>query len=127
VCGCRKPPWCKAHHAVTDSFKFNFEINRPQEEKNPVMTTARESTQPAVKDQIREFIQENLASVKGVTSFRDDESLMDNGVIDSLGIFRLVSFLEENFGVRVSDEEINPENLKSVDTIEQLLIAKSKK
>ena len=47
------------------------------------MTTARESTQPAVKDQIREFIQENLASVKGVTSFRDDESLMDNGVIDS--------------------------------------------
>ena len=127
MCGCRKPPWCKAHHAVTDLFKFNFEINRPQEEQNPVMTTARESTQPAVKDQIREFIQENLASVKGITSFRDDESLMDNGVIDSLGIFRLVSFLEENFGVRVSDEEINPENLKSVDTIEQLLIAKSKK
>ena len=91
------------------------------------MTTARETTQPAVKDQIREFIRENLASVKGISSFRDDESLMDNGVIDSLGIFRLVSFLEENFGVRVSDEEINPENLKSVDTIEQLLIAKSKK
>jgi acyl carrier protein len=52
---------------------------------------------------------------------------MDNGVIDSLGIFRLVSFLEENFGVRVGDEEINPENLKSVDSIEQLLISKSKK
>jgi len=91
------------------------------------MTTARESIQPAVRDQIREFIQENLASVKGITSFRDDESLMENGVIDSLGIFRLVSFLEENFGVRVSDEEINPENLKSVDTIEQLVMAKSKK
>jgi len=43
------------------------------------------------------------------------------------GIFRLVSFLEENFGVRVGDEEINPENLKSVDSIEQLLISKSKK
>jgi acyl carrier protein len=99
----------------------------PRRSKNPVMTTARESTQPAVKDQIREFIQENLASVKGISSFRDDESLMDNGVIDSLGIFRLVSFLEENFGVRVSDEEINPENLKSVDTIEQLLVAKSRK
>lgn len=91
------------------------------------MTTASESTQPAVKDQIREFIQENLASARGISSFRDDESLMENGVIDSLGIFRLVAFLEENFGVRVSDEEINPENLKSVDAIEQLLLSKSKK
>jgi acyl carrier protein len=91
------------------------------------MTTAREMTQSALKDQIRTFILENLASVKGITSFQDDESLMDNGVIDSLGIFRLVSFLEEELGVRVSDEEINPENLKSVDTIEQLVIAKSKK
>jgi acyl carrier protein len=91
------------------------------------MSTASESTQPAVKDQIREFIQENLASARGISSFRDDESLMENGVIDSLGIFRLVAFLEENFGVRVNDEEINPENLKSVDAIEQLLISKSKK
>ena len=91
------------------------------------MTTAREMTQSVLKDQIRNFILENLASVKGITSFQDDESLMDNGVIDSLGIFRLVSFLEEELGVRVSDEEINPENLKSVDTIEQLVIAKSKK
>ncbi len=91
------------------------------------MTTARETTQSVLKDQIRNFILENLASVKGITSFQDDESLMDNGVIDSLGIFRLVSFLEEDFGVRISDEEINPENLKSVDTIEQLVITKSKK
>ena len=91
------------------------------------MTIARETTQPAIKDQIREFIQENLASVKGITSFRDDESLMDSGVIDSLGIFRLVTFLEESFGVRIGDEEINPDNLKTVDTIEQLVIAKSKK
>jgi len=90
------------------------------------MTTAN-NTQPAIKDQIREFIQENLASVKGITSFRDDESLMENGVIDSLGIFRLVTFLEESFGVRIGDEEINPENLKTVDTIEQLVLAKSKK
>lgn len=91
------------------------------------MNTANQTTQPAVKDQIREFVLENLASVKGITSFRDDENLMENGVIDSLGIFRLVSFLEESFGVRVGDEEINPENLKSVDSIEQLLISKSKK
>jgi acyl carrier protein len=91
------------------------------------MPTAKESTEPAIKTQIRQFIQENLAEVKGISSFRDDESLMENGVIDSLGIFRVVSFLEENFGVRVGDEEINPENLSSVDTIEKLVTAKLNK
>ncbi|MGA8428270.1 MAG: acyl carrier protein [Candidatus Sulfotelmatobacter sp.] len=78
------------------------------------------------KDQIREFIQKDLASAKGVSSFSDNESLMENGIIDSLGIFRLVAFLEETFRVRIGDEEITAENLKSVDAIEQLVLAKKK-
>jgi len=85
--------------------------------------------QPATatpKDQIREFIQRDLASAKGISSFSDSESLMENGIIDSLGIFRLVAFLEETFRVRIGDEEITAENLKSVDVIEQLVLAKKK-
>jgi len=88
------------------------------------MSTAKETS---TKDQIRDFIREQLAPAKGVTSFRDDESLMENGVIDSLGIFRLVTFLEESFGVRIGDEEINAENLQSVDMIDQLVQRKAKK
>lgn len=84
------------------------------------------TTQSALKDQIREFIQVQLAEPKGILSFTDDESLMDTGVMDSLGIFRLVSFLEEELRVRVGDEEINAETLKSVNTIEDLVIRKRK-
>jgi acyl carrier protein len=80
----------------------------------------------SAKDQIREFIQKDLASAKGISSFSDNESLMENGIIDSLGIFRLVAFLEETFRVRIGDEEITAENLKSVDSIEQLVLAKKK-
>lgn len=83
--------------------------------------------QAQVKDQIREFILRDLASAKGVSSFSDSESLMESGVIDSLGIFRLVAFLEEMFRVRIGDEEITHDNLKSVDSIEQLVLAKAKK
>ena len=83
-------------------------------------------TQSALKDQIREFILAQLAEPKGITSFTDDESLMESGVVDSLGIFRLVSFLEEDLRVRVSDEEINAETLKSVNTIEELVLRKRK-
>ncbi|MCU1303527.1 MAG: phosphopantetheine-binding protein [Candidatus Sulfotelmatobacter sp.] len=84
------------------------------------------ATQSTLKDQIREFIQVQLAEPKGITTFTDEESLMETGVIDSLGIFRLVSFLEEEMRVRVSDEEINAETLKSVNTIEELVIRKRK-
>lgn len=86
------------------------------------MTTANEAT---IKDQVRQFIREELASAKGITTFTDDESLMENGIVDSLGVFRLVTFLEETFGVRIGDEEISADNLQSVDKIEQLVISKN--
>jgi acyl carrier protein len=86
--------------------------------------TTKETT---VKDQIRQFVSEELAAAKGVTVVSDDQSLIENGVVDSLGIFRLVTFLEENFGVKIGDEEISADNLASVDMIEQLVIRKGKK
>jgi acyl carrier protein len=80
-----------------------------------------------VRDQIREFVRESLAAPKGIASFTDTELLTENGIVDSLGIFRLVAFLEETFGVRISDEEITSQNLSSIDLIEQLVVAKSRK
>ena len=44
---------------------------------------------------IREFVLERLAPATGRTELADDEDLIDSGVLDSLGIFQLVAFLEE--------------------------------
>lgn len=90
-------------------------------------TTSVPTPQSALKDQIHGFILENLAEPKGISSFSNSDPLMDIGVIDSLGIFRLVSFLEDELGVRVDDQEINIETLKSVDSIEELVIRKRAK
>jgi acyl carrier protein len=46
----------------------------------------------------------------------DDQSLLGN-VIDSTGVLKLVSFLEERFGITVEDEDVVPENLNSVKTV----------
>jgi acyl carrier protein len=86
--------------------------------------TTKETT---VKDQIRQFVCTELASAKGIAVVADDESLIENGVVDSLGIFRLVTFLEETFRVKIGDEEISAENLQSVDMIEQFVLRKGKK
>jgi acyl carrier protein len=80
-----------------------------------------------VKNQIREYVLEEFAKSKGVMQITDQEILTKNGIIDSMGIFRLVAFLEETFNVRIGDDEITHDNLESIDAIERLVISKSKK
>ena len=73
---------------------------------------------------IREFVLEHLAPATGRTQLADDEDLIDSGVLDSLGIFQLVAFLEERFGVAIADTEITPENFATLERIEQLVAAR---
>ena len=77
----------------------------------------------SMKEQIRAFILE-AAQAKGVTQVSDTDSLTDGGIVDSLGIFRLVSFLEENLGVHVGDEEIIQDNFQTINDIERFVNAK---
>ena len=69
-----------------------------------------------IKSIIREFIVENFffGSANGLN---DDTSFLDDGIIDSTGVLELVTFIEENFKIRVDDEELIPENLDSIDNI----------
>lgn len=82
-----------------------------------------QETQESAKDQIRQWVQET-AQRKGLGTVTDDESLTVSGVIDSLAIFRLVSFLEDTFHVRVADEEIVNDNFKSVNDIDRFVASK---
>jgi acyl carrier protein len=75
---------------------------------------------------IREFVIDRLAPTSGLADVRDEDDLIDSGVIDSLGIFQLVAFLEERFGIAIGDEEITPENFGSVMAIERLVAARSR-
>ena len=75
---------------------------------------------------IREFVVDRLAPPSGRADIGDEEDLIDTGVIDSLGIFQLVAFLEERFGITIGDEEITPENFGSVMAIERLVAARSR-
>jgi len=76
-----------------------------------------------IKEQIRQFVLEDLAQRKGVTHFEDEESLIRNGVVDSLGIFRIVAFLENTFRIRIGDEEITHDKFGSLLAIERFVIS----
>ena len=79
-----------------------------------------------IKTQVREFVIE-VAQRKGVTAVADDDSITENGVIDSLAIFRLVAFLEEDLGIRISDEEIINDNFQSTNDITNFVMTKKGK
>ncbi len=46
-------------------------------------------------------------------------------MIDSLGILDLVHFLEEEFAVAIADEELQPENFQSLESVAEFVRKKS--
>ena len=70
----------------------------------------------SARQQVREFVMES-ASTKGVLTVTDEESLVENGVMDSLEFFRLVGFLEDNLEIIVDDKDVQLENFQSIAAI----------
>jgi acyl carrier protein len=68
-----------------------------------------------VREQIRHFLQVELA--RDLTGVDDAASLLQGGVLDSLGVMELVAFLQAHFHLDISDDDLVPENLESIDAI----------
>ncbi len=66
---------------------------------------------------IEEFIVNEITAGLETGSLARDEDLLAADLIDSLGITELVGFLESKFGITVADEDLTPENFRSVDSI----------
>jgi acyl carrier protein len=73
---------------------------------------------------IRTFIQEDLNKGRVRDELADDYPLIENNVIDSLGIFEMVQFLEREFGVAVEDEDLLLENFGTIADIARLVGSK---
>ena len=70
-----------------------------------------------MQQQIRQFILSSFLFSNDESQLADDASLLDQGIMDSTGVLELVAFLESQFGIKVADEELVPENLDSVNRI----------
>jgi len=46
--------------------------------------------------------------------YDDDVSFLEEGIIDSVGIMELITFVEDNFKFSVEDEDLTPDNFDSV-------------
>ena len=67
-----------------------------------------------LQEQVRGFIIENFLFGDAEPLTDDAVSLLDNGIVDSVGVMELVAWLEQNHGLKVEDQELVPENFDSV-------------
>ncbi len=75
----------------------------------------------ATEETIRGFVVSELNWTQPVEELTDDVPLLDMGILDSLGIFQLISFLESEFGIEVPEEDLLPEHFGSIGQIARLV------
>ncbi len=68
---------------------------------------------------LEEFILE-LGSVEK-NSIGPDEDLLEQGLIDSLGIVQIIAFVEDSFGVSLGPNDVVPENFSSLNALAGLV------
>ncbi len=77
----------------------------------------------ATSKKIRQFVFDKFPKCKN-EDFKDSESLIDSGLVDSLGMLDLVTFVEEDFGITVQDVELTPENFESIAALSEFVESK---
>ena len=78
----------------------------------------------SIEEKVKEYILENYLFTNDQSELASDDSFLDKGIIDSTGILEIIMFLEDEFGVKVEDEEMVPENLDSVKNITEFVNSK---
>jgi acyl carrier protein len=77
-----------------------------------------------VQQRVKQFIVENFY-VTDPAELADDASLIQGGWVDSTGMLELIAFLEEEYRIKISDTEMIPENLDSIERIAAFVGGKS--
>ena len=81
----------------------------------------------SVTAELEAFILDEIAVGRGMQSIAPDQDLLAGGVIDSLGVTQLVTFLEERYSIRVTDDELVPDNFRSLERMEAFIDRKRPK
>lgn len=77
-----------------------------------------------IRAELTEFIVMNYLFGDIARAPRDDDALVEEGIIDSTGILELIEFLESNFGIEVSEAETLPQNLGSISALTEFVTSK---
>jgi acyl carrier protein len=75
------------------------------------------TTNENIKTTIRQFIVKNFLFGDDDNEFRDDDSFLEKGIVDSTGILELIEYIEDQFKIKTEDEELIPDNFDSINNV----------
>lgn len=73
---------------------------------------------------LQHYVTENFLYMRPGFALGNDDSLLGRGIIDSIGVMELVTFVQEEFGVTVEDEAITEENFGTIAAIARFVDAR---
>ena len=82
------------------------------------------ATEQELEQQIKDYIIKEFLYDKPAVTLDKDSLLIEEGIIDSLGIFILISFIDEEFKVKIEADEVLLENFETLNAIKSLVMSK---
>lgn len=79
-----------------------------------------------IEAQIQQYISRNLLFSDGAFQYDNHDSFLQEGIIDSMGVMDLVTFVGSNFGVQVEPADVTPDNFDSVSKLAGFIRRKTK-
>lgn len=70
-----------------------------------------------IESKLRRYVLSNFLFTDDEGALASSDSFLEKGIVDSTGIMEVILFVEEEFGVRVTDDEMLPENLDSIEKL----------
>jgi acyl carrier protein len=75
-----------------------------------------------IKEKVKNYVLQAVYAEK--EKIKDNSLIFKEGYFDSMGFMVLISFLEEEFGIKTNDSDLLEENFESINAISDFVIRK---
>lgn len=70
-----------------------------------------------IKDKIRGYLERSVHGYE----IKDDDNIFELGIVHSLFAIQIIVFIEKNFGIELDEDELELDNMKSINSIAELV------
>ena len=74
-----------------------------------------------IEDKIRDFILTELAYDRSDLELCSDTSLIEGGIVDSIGVLKLMIYLESEFSFKIAPKDYGPASFETIGAIRDLV------
>jgi len=74
-----------------------------------------------IKNTLKKYIVTEIMHEKEMGVLGDETALIEDGIIDSMGLIELVLFIEKQFGVAVAEEDMDIDNFRTLNSLTEYI------